>query len=53
MEATSDTGAFVMFSGVLKRTAVKLSKIASDLRLLSCGPRAGFGEMRLRELLGP
>ena len=36
-----------MFSGVLKRTAVKLSKIASDLRLLSSGPRAGFGEINL------
>ena len=47
VEATSDTGAFVMFSGVLKRTAVKLSKIASDLRLLSSGPRAGFGEINL------
>ena len=47
IEATSDMGAFVLFSGVLKRTAVKLSKIASDLRLLSSGPRAGFGEIRL------
>jgi aspartate ammonia-lyase len=47
VEATSDTGAFVMFSGVLKRTAIKLSKIASDLRLLSSGPRAGFGEINL------
>jgi aspartate ammonia-lyase len=47
IEATSDMGAFVLFSGVLKRIAVKLSKIASDLRLLSSGPRAGFGEIRL------
>ncbi len=47
VEATSDTGAFVMFSGVLKRVAIKLSKIASDLRLLSSGPRAGFGEINL------
>jgi aspartate ammonia-lyase len=47
VEATSDTGAFVMFSGVLKRVALKLSKIASDLRLLSSGPRAGFGEINL------
>ena len=47
VESTSDTGAFVMFSGVLKRTAIKLSKIASDLRLLSSGPRAGFGEINL------
>lgn len=47
IEATSDMGAFVLFSGVLKRIAVKLSKIASDLRLLSSGPRAGLGEIRL------
>ena len=36
-----------MFSGVLKRVAVKLSKICNDLRLLNSGPRAGFGEIRL------
>ena len=47
IEATSDMGAFVLFSGMLKRTAVKLSKICNDLRLLSSGPRAGFGEIRL------
>lgn len=47
IEATSDTGAFVSFSGVLKRVAVKLSKICNDLRLLSSGPRAGFGEIKL------
>ncbi|PNG26073.1 aspartate ammonia-lyase [Methylocella silvestris] len=47
IEATSDMGAFVLFSGVLKRVAVKLSKICNDLRLLSSGPRAGFGEIRL------
>ncbi|OHV87638.1 aspartate ammonia-lyase [Mesorhizobium sp. ORS 3428] len=47
VEATSDVGAFVTFSGVLKRIAVKLSKICNDLRLLSSGPRAGFGEIRL------
>ncbi len=47
IEATSDLGAFVLFSGVLKRVAVKLSKICNDLRLLSSGPRTGFGEIRL------
>jgi len=47
IEATSDMGAFVMFSGVLKRVAVKLSKICNDLRLLSSGPRAGLGEINL------
>ncbi|SDO01091.1 aspartate ammonia-lyase [Ensifer sp. YR511] len=47
IEATSDTGAFVTFSGALKRISVKLSKICNDLRLLSSGPRTGFGEIRL------
>ena len=47
IEATSDMGAFVLFSGLLKRIAVKLSKICNDLRLLSSGPRTGFGEIRL------
>lgn len=47
IEATSDMGAFVLFSGVLKRIAVKVSKICNDLRLLSSGPRAGFAEIRL------
>lgn len=49
VEATWDTGAFVLYSGMLKRTATKLSKIANDLRLLSSGPRGGFGEIRLPE----
>jgi aspartate ammonia-lyase len=47
IEATWDTGAFVQFSGVLKRLATKLSKISSDLRLLSSGPEAGLAEIRL------
>jgi len=47
VEATPDTGAFVMFSGVLKRTAVKLSKMCNDLRLLSSGPRCGLAEINL------
>jgi aspartate ammonia-lyase len=47
LEASWDMGAFVMFSGVLKRIATKLSKIANDLRLLSSGPRGGFGEIAL------
>ncbi|MEW2085562.1 aspartate ammonia-lyase [Streptomyces sp. NPDC005283] len=47
VEATQDCGAFVHLSGVLKRIAVKLSKICNDLRLLSSGPRAGFGEINL------
>ncbi len=47
MEATSDMGAFVMFSSVLKRISVKISKICNDLRLLSSGPRAGLNEINL------
>jgi aspartate ammonia-lyase len=47
VEATQDTGAFVLVSGTLKRVAVKLSKICNDLRLLSSGPRAGLGEINL------
>ncbi len=47
VEATQDAGAYVQLSGVLKRVAVKLSKICNDLRLLSSGPRAGFGEINL------
>ncbi len=47
VEATQDTGAFIMYSSALKRTAVKLSKICNDLRLLSSGPRAGLNEINL------
>lgn len=47
VEATQDCGAFVQLSGVLKRVAVKISKVCNDLRLLSSGPRAGFGEINL------
>jgi aspartate ammonia-lyase len=47
VEATQDCGVFVLFSGMLKRIAVKLSKICNDLRLLSSGPRAGFAEINL------
>ncbi len=47
IEATSDTGAYVQLSGTLKRSAIKISKICNDLRLLSSGPRAGFNEINL------
>jgi len=49
VEATSDCGAYVTVHAALKRVAVKLSKICNDLRLLSSGPRAGLGEIRLPE----
>src|SRR5687767_6077537 len=47
VEATQDAGSFVQLSGVLKRIAVKLSKVCNDLRLLSSGPRAGLNEINL------
>jgi aspartate ammonia-lyase len=47
IEASWDTGGLVLYSGMLKRTATKLSKIANDLRLLSSGPRGGLGEINL------
>lgn len=50
IEATSDCGAYVMISGALKRTGVKLSKICNDLRLLSSGPRCGLNEINLPEM---
>lgn len=47
VEATSDTSGFVAYSGVLKKVAIKLSKICNDLRLLSSGPRTGLNEIQL------
>ena len=44
---TQSMGDIVSYSGALRRIAVELGKIASDLRLLSMGPRAGLGEIRL------
>ena len=50
IEATSDTGVFMRLSAALKRFAAKLSKICNDLRLLSSGPQAGFGEISLPQM---
>ena len=50
IEATPDTGSYVIYSSALKRLAVKLSKISNDLRLLSSGPRCGFNEINLPAL---
>ena len=50
IEATSDTGAYVLLSGVLKRTSSKLTKICNDLRLLASGPRCGFHEINLPQM---
>lgn len=46
-QASWDTGELVDFSGALKRCAITLSKIASDLRLLSAGPKTGLGDLSL------
>jgi len=47
IEASSSLGAMLFFSGILRRVAVKISKICNDLRLLSSGPRCGFNEINL------
>jgi aspartate ammonia-lyase len=44
---TQSMGDIVTYSAAMRRLAVELGKIASDLRLLSMGPRAGIGELRL------
>ena len=45
--STSDAGGFVDLSGGLRRTAIRLSKMSNDLRLLASGPVGGFGEITL------
>ena len=47
IDATQNLDSFVSVSGSLKACAVTLSKISNDLRLMSSGPRAGFGEINL------
>ena len=44
---TQSMGDVLAYSGALRRLAVEVDKIASDLRLLSSGPRAGIGEVQL------
>lgn len=41
--------ALVQLSGTLRTLAVSLYKIANDIRLMSCGPRAGFSELKIPE----
>ena len=48
--ATWDQQGFVVYSSALKSVAIKLSKIASDLILLTSGPRAGLFEINLPAL---
>jgi aspartate ammonia-lyase len=50
VEATSDTGTYVLLSGVLKRTSAKLTKICNDIRLLASGPRCGIHEINLPQM---
>lgn len=50
IDATQNFDVFVEVSGMLKSAATSLAKIASDLRLLSSGPRAGISEIKLPEL---
>jgi aspartate ammonia-lyase len=44
---TQSMGDVLAYSGAMRRLAVELGKVASDLRLLSMGPRAGLGEIAL------
>jgi aspartate ammonia-lyase len=44
---TQSMGDVLAYSGAVRRLSVELSKVASDLRLLSMGPRAGLSEIRL------
>ncbi|MBM4046431.1 MAG: aspartate ammonia-lyase, partial [Planctomycetes bacterium] len=47
VEATQNADVFVEVSGILKANAATLLKVCGDLRLLSSGPEAGLGEIRL------
>ena len=46
-DATENLDGFVAVSGILKTCAVDLSKMCNDLRLMSSGPKTGFGEINL------
>lgn len=50
IDATQNMDVFVEVSGLVKASAVNMAKIAGDLRLMSSGPRGGFGEIRLPQL---
>jgi aspartate ammonia-lyase len=47
VDATQNADVFVEVSGILKACATSLWKVATDLRLMSSGPAAGLGEIRL------
>ncbi len=48
--ATQDTADFTLVSGVLHTVAVRIAKIANDLRLMNSGPRCGLGEINLPKM---
>ena len=50
VQATQDTSAYVALSGNLRLLATRLSKIASDIRLQSSGPRAGLAQYRIPQM---
>lgn len=47
VDGTQNIECFTVASGALKSAAVNLSKMSNDLRLMSSGPRTGFGEINL------
>lgn len=47
IDATQNIDCFASVSSALKNCAISISKIANDLRLMSSGPRTGFGEINL------
>lgn len=47
IDATQNLDSYASLSGVIKTCAINLSKMSNDLRLMSSGPRTGFGEINL------
>jgi aspartate ammonia-lyase len=47
IDATQNLDGYAYVSGVIKTCAINLSKMSNDLRLMSSGPRTGFGEINL------
>lgn len=47
VDATQNLDSFVFVSGIIKSCAVTMSKISNDIRLMSSGPRTGFGEINI------
>lgn len=48
VDATQNLDSFVYVSGIVKACATNLSKMSNDIRLMSSGPRTGFGEIILQ-----